>query len=168
MTSADELWALLRPCFGADDGSLPTFEVQNLGASEVARIYSLIRNRSTVVSENPSYWDSESETERSIDDVPNAASLVTAGKAEPFHFSVEGLEGEGAEIPCLGVFVFQDSIAFDYRMGPGWGPRQVLALFSWLKQLIDAAGGARLVPSASDGPPDPTAFELAWRNFRED
>ena len=165
MVSIEELWNLVRSCFEVDDGSLPSLEIQNLTSAEIARIYASIRQEAEVVTKNPSYWDNESDSERLLDSVQNAASLVATGQAEPFHFSVAGIRRGGVEVPCIGIFVFQDLLAFDYRMGSHWGPEQVFALFGWLRSVVESTGGASLVPSTSEGPPDPQAFGRAWRTF---
>jgi len=63
------------------------------------------------------------------------------GGAEPFHVLAPGLQFAGVVIPDLGVFVWPDEVTLDYRMGPEWGRRQLLALFELLRQLVAATGG---------------------------
>jgi hypothetical protein len=161
------LWSNIRHCFETDDGSLPSIEVQNLTSHEVADLYSLIRSGSHVVSQDSSFWDEREARDRPLDDVPNAALLVSTGQASPFHFAIEGARGCGIAIPVLGVHVFQEAIAFDYRMGADWGEQQVFALFSWLDDLLARTRAGILAPSSNEGPPDPEAFMAAWKLFSE-
>ncbi|WP_437742171.1 hypothetical protein WMF39_42400 [Sorangium sp. So ce1504] len=165
--SPEMLWNRVRQCFETNDGSLPTVELQNLTNGEVADLYSSIRRGSHVVSRDATFWDTQATIDRGLDEVPNAALLVSTGQASPFHFAIEGASACEVTIPCLGVHVFQDTIAFDYRMGAEWGGQQVFALFSWLEHLLSRTRAGVLAPSANEGPPDPEAFMLAWKLFRE-
>jgi hypothetical protein len=163
--SPEELWDRVRQCFERDDGSLPTIELQSLTASEIAGIYSLIREQSRVVSQDATFWDVRAAADRALDEVLNAAQLVSAGHASPFHFAVEGVAHGGTTIPCLGIQVFRDTIAVDYRMGPEWGVSRVFAFFSWLKSLIAGTRDGIVVPSSTEAPADPEAFKAAWDSF---
>lgn len=165
LMTPEYLWGKVKVCFEIDDGSLPTIEIRDLGSSDVARIYSLIRDESRLVSKHSYFWDTNLKLERHLDDVKNAAELVTENGAEPFHFNVENLTSNGVTLPCLGVHVFQDSIAIDYRMGKSWNLQKVYAFFSWLKEIVELAGGASVVPASSEGPPCPDVFIKAWMEF---
>lgn len=162
---AIELWDIVYPCFKNDDGSLPTVELQNLLDVEIGNIYSIIRKDTKIVTNEASFWDIESQSERQLDDVSNAALLVPNMKAEPFHFCIDGLKFKNVKTPCLGFFIFQDVIAIDYRMGDQWGPEQVFALFSWLKEIINLTKRGFFTPTVNDCPPDPDVFLEAWRKF---
>ena len=165
--SPQMLWSKVHDCFETDDGSLPAVELQRLTPLEVGRLYSLIRASSQIVDEDPSFWDEEAGMSRALDDVPNAGLLVALGKASVFHFVAEGLSANGALIPALGVQVFQDTIAVDYRMGGEWNERSVFAFFSWLDNLISETAEGILAPSTPEGPPAPDAFMAAWDLFRK-
>jgi hypothetical protein len=43
-----------------------------------------------------------------------------------------GIERGSVTLPDIGVFVFPDQIALDYRMGDEWGPAQLRAFFRLL------------------------------------
>lgn len=161
----EELWNIVFPCFNCDDGTLPEIELKNLRNLEIESIYSTIRDCSHIVTDKPTYWDIESQSEKHLDDVPNAALLVPLMKAEPFHFCVAGLKHHDIEIPPLGFYIFQDSIAIDYRMGDQWGPKQVFAFFSWLEIIIESTENGLISTSANDGPPHPNILLDAWRKF---
>ena len=134
--SADTLWERVRECFAYDDGSLPTIEIHNLTQEEVGRIYSATRERTRIASEEALFWDLTLEKERPLDEVANAGALVAAGKAAPFHFAIEGVGNSACSVPCIGVHVFQDMVAFDYKMGTAWGKNEVWCFFVWLRDLI--------------------------------
>ncbi len=131
-----KLWDIIREYFDTDDGSLPEIQIQNLSARELAAAYELIRAGSKIVGERPVFWHKGNNAELLLDDVPNAAALVADFQAEPFHFVVEGLSFDGATIPTLGIFVFQQAIALDYRMGSHWGEPEVRALFGLVRRIV--------------------------------
>lgn len=160
-----ELWDHVGCCFREDDGSLPGIEIRNLAPDEIAQIYAWIRSHSVVESLAPTFWDNRHQTDRPIDSVPNAAHLVATGEAAPFHFAVNGLSVQQVLIPCLGIFVFQDTIALDYRMGRAWQPEQVFAFFSLLRLLVKLSAAGTVHPEAGEGPPYPEAFSVAWAYF---
>ncbi|QDT46337.1 hypothetical protein Pan258_03550 [Symmachiella dynata] len=164
MMTPEELWSGVESNFSQDDGSLPCVDIQNLTTTEIGEIYLLIRGHSRVVSVDPCFWDIRSSSDRHIDEVSNAASLVTSQRAEPFYFAVEGVSFENVEIPCIGIQVFQDSLSFDYKMGSEWGPKQAFAFFSFLKALLSQTQHGTLVPGA-DGPPNPQSFVQLWNQF---
>lgn len=166
MLDKDELWSLTRGCFEADDGSLPDIEIAPLSSEGVTGIYAMLRRRSTIVSDSAEFWSRQEETSVNVDAVPNAAELVASGTAEAFHHCVGGLVSEGVELPTLGVFVFPDSISFDYRMGPEWGPAEVAGFFALLKECVQLAPGAEMRPGDVEGPPEPEQFVEAWKRFQ--
>ena len=160
-----QLWSIVSPCFICDDGSLPEIELKKLSVSEIGDIYSGIRQNSTLVNKEQSFWDIESQSEKNLDEVSNAAILVPERKAEPFHFCVSNFLYCDTKLPCLGFFIFQEEIAIDYRMGVEWGPEQVFTLFSWLKAIVNSTKNGVVTPAANDGPPHPDKFIKAWENF---
>lgn len=159
---ADPLWSKARVNFETNDGSLPTVEIRSLTAEEVAGLYAWIRSQSHLASENTTFWDFDAEQDRPVDDVPNAAALVPSGRAAPFHFAVEGIQADGATIPCLGVHVFQETLAIDYRMGPEWSSENVRAFYRWLHSAVARTQHGVLVPADGEAPPEPELFMAMW------
>jgi hypothetical protein len=158
------LWSIVRHCFELDDGSLPTLELKGLSPDDLGALYLTIRRQSRVVSEEASFWDLQAHVDRGLDDVPNAALLVATGQAAPFHFVVEGMAAEDRQVPCLGIHIFKETIAIDYRMGSEWGPEQVFTLFQILEALKRSTVNGVLVQSGVEFP-DAAAFAQAWRLF---
>ena len=158
---ASAIWAELHDLFDTDDGSLPEFRVcySNVDATIVG--YALLRTRAArVVSRDAHFWSAVHGEDRPVDSVPNAAALVVAGDAEPFHVVLGGIRGHASEIPDLGVFVFPDQLALDYRMGPAWGPAELEALFELLAELT------RLDPAATLDLEEETRTEIRARFLR--
>lgn len=162
-----ERWTKVRPCFEHDDGSLPTVEISSLTPDEVGRLYSFLRGCSKSTSVDPKFWDSVEEREVPIDDVPNAGSLVALRRAEPFHFNVDCIGIHGAAIPCLGVHVFQETIALDYRMGDDWNAENVYAYFKLLKSMVSRTRHG-VLGLDSEAPPEPEVFMAAWRQVLQE
>ena len=100
-----------------------------------------------------------------MDPVSNAAALVVSGEAEAFHLVLGGLQSQAVTIPDLGVFVFPDQLALDYRVGPAWGPSEVEAFFRLLGELAALDQQASL--SLEEGVlADVVArFQNAWRRW---
>jgi len=159
------LWQSVRRCFEENDGSLPTIELKNLSPPELGSRYAAILDSGSVPAD-ATFWDNIDETERRLKDVDNAASLVANRQAAPFHFTIDDVRANDAAIPTLGIHVFQDMLAVDYRMGPEWSPDGVFAFFLWLEALLERTQSGELAPSTSEGPLEPEAFLSAWKLFQ--
>ncbi|QDU57612.1 hypothetical protein [Aeoliella mucimassa] len=136
MSNTTWLWEQLHDQFDTDDGSLPDVYFENLNPDAIIGAYELLISRAkSTVTECPVFWSKTDEQEHPLNSVPNAAALVVCDEAEPFHVVLGGIEARGTVIPDLGVFVFQECIALDYRMGAEWGPLQLDAFFGLLLEL---------------------------------
>ena len=130
------LWNELHDLFDTDDGSLPEIEIANLNAPQIGAIYSyLLSSGKDVTLGGGMFWDRDLDRDRYINEVENAALLVTKNIADPFHILVGGIEHDETIIPDLGVFIWDDSITLDYRMGSEWGPAELEALFYHLSRI---------------------------------
>ncbi len=139
MIAVAELWDQLHDLFDTDDGSLPDIEINNLSGREVIEIYAYLRAHSRITSNQQYFWSTTENKDVPVDAVPNAAQLVVNGEAEVFHVVVQGLAFGGAIIPDLGIFVFNDFITLDYRMGLEWGPAELNALFLCFGKILKIA-----------------------------
>ena len=101
--------------FGPDDGSLPEIEVTFSDSSRMPLAFQHLYDRGAQnVTANGGYlWLKESQTEAPFSG-PESACLVVSGEAEAFHIVLGGIAGSDQTIPDLGVFVFPDTLAFDY------------------------------------------------------
>jgi hypothetical protein len=162
---ADSLWQQVGECFDTDDGSLPGIVIDKLSPSGVAAVYAMLRRRSRMATDAPEFRSRTQEASLPVDSVPNAAELVAAGQAEPFHHCIAGVVAAGVELPVLGVFVWQDAVELDYRMGRKWGPAQVAGFFELLRDCCALDPGAVVVPAESEGPPYPDRFLQAWASY---
>ncbi|MCA9644158.1 MAG: hypothetical protein KC492_25870, partial [Myxococcales bacterium] len=157
----EALWEAVHSCFDTDDGSLPAILLMNLADTELAAVYAQLRKRSEVVSEEASFWDAEQQCLRPLDDVPNAAELVAAGAAEAFHVVLRVIDG--VVLPDLGVHFATGRVTFDYRMGAAWGPSEVWAFFTLLKELLGVTAGR--LELDDECPPNAEEFIAAWQRF---
>jgi hypothetical protein len=136
MSSSSWLWESLHDLFDTDDGSLPDVYIENLNSEAIVQGYALLRERAShIVTHDPSFWSIHDGKDCPLESVPNAAALVVSFQADPFHVVFGGITAGGCVVPDLGVFVFQESLALDYRMGPEWGPPQLEAFFHLLMEL---------------------------------
>lgn len=160
-----KVWDLIHGFFEQDDGSLPEIRIIRLTPKGVAEVYAFIRSQSQIASKSPSFWHTTERREVPIDAVPNAAALVVVRVAEPFHIVVGNLAFQNTRIPDLGMFIFQDQIAFDYRMGKEWGEPQVLALFGLLQHICNIDPGVQIDLEGATPPQAKRRFQEAWSTF---
>jgi len=170
---AQQLWDSLHDLFDTDDGCLPDIEMEGLPAEAVAELYAFLRSRSELVgymphslTGQPCFWSVAEQEEVPLDAVPNPARLMSEGAAEAFHVILGGLRFGGAVIPDLGLFVFSDALAFDYRMRPEWGPAQVVALFECLRQIQRIAPSVQIGLPAGELPGVRERFVLALQQYQ--
>ncbi|WP_442481561.1 hypothetical protein [Aeoliella sp. SH292] len=168
MSNASWLWDQLHDQFDTDDGSLPDVYVEYQKPEALVSAYLLLRDRATaVVTERPDYWSTSLQQRLPLDTVPNASMLVLSGEAEPFHVVFGGITAKGVVIPDLGVFVFQECIALDYRMGSEWGPPELDAFFELLVELSALDPACRV--ALDDGQPvSQASFNEAFHRFRRE
>ena len=100
-------------------------------------------------------------------EVVDAAALVVAREAEPFHVVFSGLGANGVVIPDIGVFVFQEQLALDYRMGPEWGPATLEELFRLLVELSAPDPGSKLSLEEGVLSEVSSRFERCWQRFSQ-
>jgi hypothetical protein len=129
------LWHTFHSLFDTNDGSLPEIDIDHLSPAGLASIWMYLRTAAAGYAGDAWFWHNGTERETPLDSVANVAQLVVTGEAEPFHTVLQGISYFGAGIPDLGVFVFQDSISLDYRMGADWSAANLTALFELLHQI---------------------------------
>ena len=163
------LWPELHDLFESDDDSLPEVRVSYTNPEATVFGYALLRKRAhKVLPENASFWSVAENRDQSFDSASTAAALVVSGEAEAFHVVFKGIQSNGIILPDLGVFVFPDQRALDYRMGPEWEPARVEAFFGLLLAL------ARFDPHTSicleEGvlPEIVALFQAAWQRYIEE
>ena len=150
------LWSTFHSIFATDDGTLPEIDISHVTPAGLARMWMYLRSSALGYAGDAWFWHHGTEHETSLDSVPNAAALVVTGEAEVFHTVLNGISYFGSVIPDLGVFVFQDAIALDYRMGHDWNAANLTALFELLCQLQQIDQSAHISLS-------PTFFHPKWQ-----
>lgn len=162
-----ELWQKLHDLFDTDDGSLPEIVVESLAVDRVSAVYEWIRSQFEIYRDHgaPLLWDRVAECDVAIPDLDDPVKLLLDGQVEPFRHGLNSFEFNGVEIPQLTVAVWPTSIAFDYRMGPEWGPSQVAALFDFLWAIQQMAPDARISHLEEGGSQCSPQFTNAWNNF---
>lgn len=164
-----KIWNELHALFDTDDGSLPEIELTNLCSLHVGDIYLFLVSRGKdITSGGAHFWDNRLKQERAIDSVGNAATLVVQGIAEPFHIVISSLTVNGVNIPDLGIFVFQDSISLDYRMGIAWGPAELTAFLELLSQIKELAPDMQVSLQEGKSNELQERFLQIWQQYRQD
>jgi hypothetical protein len=158
------VWKELRFLFDTDDGSLPEVRVTDLSRDGLATGYAFLRWQAQVAP-GVAFWHRTLNREEQLDAWPDAAWLVATQEADVFHFLARGIAIDGVILPDLGVFVFPDELALDYRMGPEWDERRVLALFELLRQLAALDPQARVRLDRGILPEVERRFLAAWSAY---
>ena len=162
-----ETWAQLHKLFDTDDGSLPDIFVENLSSDQVRVIYQWVRSQCDIYCDNgdPTLWDREQECDVPIKSLDDPAQLVISGSADSFRHGLTQFSVSGVDIPQLTVAVSPNEIEFDYRMGPEWGPSQVVALLDFLWSIQQMAPDATISHSHEGDSQRSPVFAIAWREF---
>lgn len=123
--------------FAEDDGSYPEICICNLSKDQVVLAYHFIRNQCAHFVGQPTFFNREQDCEMKLTEVECAASMVTAGKAQPFHFMVRNIRfGRDNLIPELGVFIMHNAVALDYEKGPFWGELEIESLLLLILKVM--------------------------------
>jgi hypothetical protein len=166
MKDSSWLWQSLRDLFEVDDGSLPEIWVNYVDTQATVSGYDLLRKRAVaVVTQEPYFWSMVQNAEVPLEAVPSPAALVVSGDAEPFHVVLGGIDSRGAVIPDLGIFVFPDQLALDYKMGPQWNQLKVQGLFGLLSELVAFDSRATLSLEENVIPDVRGRFYDAWHRW---
>ena len=163
----NKVWAEAAGCFDTDDGSLPGIEITSMTPSGVSAVYGMLRHRSHLIGDPPEFWSRTANVSVLVDSVPNAAGMVASGEAEAFHHCVGGITAGGVELPVLGIFVWQNGVELDYRMGLDWTADAVIGFFELLRECCLLDAGATILPAELEGPPYPDRFLRAWSLYNE-
>ena len=126
-----ELWERIGPLFSDPDGDLPEIRIGGLTAAQVPLVAGLLQSHGAPLGSAVTWVPRDGdvvEVAMPMPDLEAAANEVVTGRRDPFHVVFTNVTRAGAEIPDLGMFVFQDEIAIDYEPGAAWTPRALEAL----------------------------------------
>lgn len=143
-TAREELWRELAYLFEEDDGSLPEVRLIDIPSGGAARIFQELRNRAEPLEPTQTIWDEELGRDVPLEDVPDAATLVAEERIQGFHVVLRGISSHSIRLPELGVFVCQNNVELDYRMGSEWNAEVLAAFVELLADLRRLAPAARL------------------------
>jgi hypothetical protein len=163
-----ENWDSLLEIFRTNDGSLPDIELDHLSGDEVIRGYKFIRNQAERISSmEPSYWSKLKECDVPFSYEDNPAIQVVSGEADPFHLCFDGIKSpSGKNIPELGLFVFEDCLSFDYRMGPQWNKQAVQGLFELIACMSKDYGSMKISHKTNLNDYDGSIFQSHWAAYQ--
>ncbi len=154
--------AIGKSNFADNDGSLPSIEIRHLAHTEVPKLFDALSSAG-FINEVATIWDERVKADVPISQIPNPAARVASHDLDCFHVVVSGVNYEGESIPDLGVFVFQDAIEINYRMGSGWTPRRVTAFLHLLEDLRRQTISGEGRPADCEAPPFPETFIHCFR-----
>lgn len=163
----DTNWQKLLPAFRLNDGSLPEIQLLNLSGEEVIYGYNFIRVRSARISSTGHYfWSKVEACEISFSINENPATLVVSGMAEPFHVCFDGTRSlSDKTIPELGVFVFPDSLALDYRPDDKWDMVTLKAFFEIISTLSKNFNSMQISHQENNYDDKGKLFKACWEEY---
>ncbi|MES2982644.1 MAG: hypothetical protein V4727_10050 [Verrucomicrobiota bacterium] len=161
-------WRISNCNFTADDGSLPGIDFTCLTPESVRAITDHFFRFGKLLHEDATFWDNRIEQDVKISQVVDLGELVTSGAASSFHCCFTGISWNNVELPVLGLFVFEDSIEIDYRMGKEWLPEKVNAFFELLAHFISIAPETLVKSTECEGLRDPENFYEALDHYAPD
>ena len=158
-------WRISECNFTEDDGSLPGVDFAGLTPDSVRSITDYFFRSGEVTDKNATLWDNRSEQDVNLSEIADPAGLVSCGAACPFHCCFSGISWNQVELPVLGLFVFQESLEIDYRMGAEWNPDRVDAFLRLIAHLISIAPEATVESAEQEGLPFPGRFDEALDHY---
>jgi hypothetical protein len=139
-----QLWEKIGHLFAEDDGSLPEVQLYDLSPQGCDRVYRALLQRAAPLDDTATVWSKHADADTPLRELADPVHQVIAGKIEPFHFLLTSITMDATPIPDLGVFVFGDGIALDYRMGQSWNPIVLGAFVQLVATLRGLDPGCRL------------------------
>lgn len=122
------LWNNTHDIFDIDDGTYPEICLCGLSGQQVVFGYNLIRAKSRRLSGFPTFYSLEAMQTFGLDDIGNAAEIVVARHAKPFHFVASNIKFNRANLYDIGFFIFDNAICFDFKRSPLWGELEIETL----------------------------------------
>lgn len=159
-----DVWERFREFFEEDDGSLPGVNIRGMPPEVVDRTYRFLRSIGGTLDDcipPPTLHFVGRDESTPVDSVPNAAELVARGEVEPIHF-VFSVTFDGIRTPPLGLWVVEDGIGLDIRMGPEWTPPSAIAYLELLRKIWNDTPNPRL---EFEEFARKEAFESLWSEF---
>ncbi len=97
--------------------------------------------------------------------LPAALSILALPPDTRSHHMLGPITWNGVQLPELGIFVADDQLAIDYRMGPEWNPANVHALLTLFAALQDLDPAATVTLEDYAAPSAETRFQQIWKDF---
>jgi hypothetical protein len=136
-------WNAVKDLFEENDGSLPDIFIENLTHGEMEDIYSWLLSFAEVC-DNTVIYSIKEDKNVPIEYYNNPVRAFNVGEVEAFRHGLKEFIINNTVIPQLTLFIGQNEIEFDYRMGKEWGAEQVEALFEFLALIKDRAPSAQI------------------------
>lgn len=131
----------LAPWFGPRDGSLFDLAVTFASPDGMLAAFDALfaRHGGRNIAKDAYLWLRAEEAERPFTG-PADARRVLEGTADCFHVLLGSLVIDGVPLPDLGIYVYPDSLDFDFAPGPEWTEAAIAALIALLASLRAHAG----------------------------
>lgn len=139
---ADWLWSRVHDLFEVapeEDGTWSEdIDISYRNPASVPRAFELMRRVGTLDHGNatPTFRSVATDSEHSLDSVPNAADLVVAGEVNHIYLFFSEVRSGGLTLPRIGIFFWPDGISLDYEPMAGWSGNSLDAFFQLIHRLM--------------------------------
>ena len=146
------------PIFSRDDGSLPEVEFDVSNAQDIRAAYLFLQSCACRIESRKKaacYWSKSKGVLVPIGLGDDPVPALMSGDTDPLHIVFGGIRSpSGQAVPALGIFVFCDALAIDYRMGSDWDSSAILGLFEILDRIAEITGASKFAHRDNDNEND--------------
>lgn len=125
----------------AAGGDAPELHLTGLGPGDLERCFAALVERGARWNDRTFYIEDE-EVDVTVDERPEVAELVAAGRTASSCIGAEGITVDGVELPLVEMFLYVDEIQFFWWPRAAWTEERVAAFFALMMRLLELAPGA--------------------------
>lgn len=143
-SKSEQLWETISNILFKEEGSLPEIRLTGLTSEHAAAVFSNLLEMANTTDLSQTIWHEKLKCEVPLSELPNAGALAADGVLSSLHVILSGIRSGGTLLPDLGVSVYTNEVALDYRPGSDWNPDVLAAFIELLSGLRSLEDGGRL------------------------
>ncbi len=132
-----KIWQQVKFYFDSNDGSLPEFRISNLKKNEIREIFKYLLELGDNVGDEQCVWFDQKYVK--CNSFESSDKLFDALLAVSQHVLIKNITLENTELPPVGVFILENEMELDYRMGEGWDLNSFFTLIELFKKIKSLA-----------------------------
>jgi hypothetical protein len=128
-----------------DAGDGPELHLVGLREGDLVACFAAIAESRPRWNDRTFYIDDE-EIDVTVEQRPDVAELVAAGRSSVACVGAQGIAVEGVELPLVEMFLLPEEIELFWWPSFEWSPERVAAFFALMLRLLELAPAAALRP----------------------